>query len=75
MDDLISLAIHIGKLEARIEAMEKQLDGGKPVPVRLDMGEHEPEEEEDEDKYDKRILDGIASIMGYEYPVQREVRE
>ena len=50
MDDLISLAIHIGKLEARIEALEKQLDGGKPVPVRLDMGEHEPEEEEDEDE-------------------------
>ena len=74
MDDLISLAIHIGKLEARIEALEKQLDGGKPVPVRLDMGEHGPEEE-DEDKYDKRIRDGIASIMGYEYPVQREVRE
>ena len=75
MDDLISLAIHIGKLEARIDALEKQLDGGKPVPVRLDMGEHEPEEEEDEGKYDKRIRDGIASIMGYEYPVQREVRE
>ena len=74
MDDLISLAIHIGKLEARIDALEKQLDGEKPVPVRLDMGEHEPEEE-DEDKYDKRIRDGIASIMGYEYPVQREVRE
>ena len=74
MNDLISLAIHIGKLEARIEALEKQLDGGKPVPVRLDMGEHEPEEE-DEGKYDKRIRDGIASIMGYEYPVQREVRE
>ena len=74
MDDLISLAIHIGKLEARIDALEKQLDGGKPVPVRLDMGEHEPEEEE-EDKADKRIRDGIASIMGYEYPVQREVRE
>ena len=74
MDDLISLAIHIGKLEARIEALEKQLDGGNPVPVRLDMGEHEPEEE-DEDKYDKRIRDGIASIMCYEYPVQRYVRE
>ena len=74
MDDLISLAIHIGKLEARIEALEKQLSVGETVPVRLDMGEHEPEEE-DEDKYDKRIRDGIASIMGYEYPVQREVRE
>ena len=74
MDDLISLAIHIGKLEARIEALEKQPSVGETVPVRLDMGEHEPEEE-DEDKYDKRIRDGIASIMGYEYPVQREVRE
>lgn len=74
MNDLISLAIHIGKLEARLEALEKQMNTGEAVPVRLDMGGHEPEEEE-EDKSDKRIRDGIASIMGYEYPVRREVRE
>lgn len=74
MDDLISLAIHIGKLDARLEALEKQMNAGETVPVRLDMGGHEPEEEE-EDKADRRIRDGIASIMGYEYPVRREVHE
>ena len=77
MNEMISLAIYVGRLEARIEALEKRLDGAEDAPkVRLDLGHSEPAEDELSDKdamlaY-KLMQDGIDNIMGYQGPVSRE---
>ena len=62
MDDLISLAIHIGRLEQRISDLEKRIpkvDAVSPPIV---------EEEEEENVTDKLFMEGIDNILGYQWP-------
>ena len=61
MDDLISLAIHIGKLEQRIEALEKNSQKNVVfAPVE--------EEESVEDNTERLFQQGIDNILGYQWP-------
>lgn len=59
MDDLISLAIHIGKLEQRIEALEKNSQKNVVIP---------PMEETVEDNSERLFQQGIDNILGYQWP-------
>ena len=39
MNKLISLALHVGRLEARLEALEKRLEWEPPAPeVHVELG-------------------------------------
>lgn len=77
MNDMIQLAVYVGKLEARLEAMEKQLSARETVPIRLDMGGHDAPDsaEPDDDLASKRLQDGIDSILGYQWPPRKDGRE
>lgn len=70
MFNLIGLAIQVGRLEKRVEELEKQQNSGKSVPVTVNMGEAPAE-----DKAGKLLQDGIDNILGYQWPPRKEARE
>lgn len=56
----IGLAFRVGKLEARIEALEKKQGGN--------AGGEAPEVPEKEREADRMLREGIDNIMGYQWP-------
>lgn len=83
MDSLISLAIHVGKLEARLEALEARMEprvapegktGGKTPGFREQAAvcDGDTERTEDERQAEQRFQEGIDNILGYEWPVRKE---
>lgn len=76
MNEMFSLAVYMGKLEARLEALEKRLEGMDDAPkVQLGMG-HKEEGEDPADKdaqlASRLMQEGIDNIMGYQWPPKRE---
>lgn len=77
MNEMISLAVYMGKLEARLEALEKRLEGLNDAPkVQLGLG-HKEEGEDDLADRDAQLAsrlmqEGIDNIMGYQWPPKRE---
>ena len=80
MDELISLAIYVGKLEARIEALEKKNGGAAPVSLSFskDVSEAEPEEEichrvaVEEPDEGRLMMEGFDNIMAYQWPPKKK---
>lgn len=70
MDTLIALAIHVGKLEARIETLEKLLEKGeKPAFVA-------PETEiTEEQKEEQKLMEGFDNLMSYQWPPKKDGEE
>ena len=66
MNKLISLALHVGRLEARLEALEKRLEWEPPAPGA------DPKAEEDARQAERLLQEGIDNIMGYQWPPRRE---
>lgn len=82
MDSLISIAIHIGKLEARIQALEARMEprvapegktGGKTPGFREEEAvcDGDTERTEEERQAEKRFQEGIDNILGYEWPMRK----
>ncbi len=66
MDGLIELAIAVGRLEARIDALEKRsytVDRTPAPEIKASFGD-----ESHEMTPDKRLQEGIDNIMGYQWP-------
>ena len=77
MNKLISLALHVGRLEARLEALEKRLEWEPPAPeVHVELGHAatraDPKAEEDARQAERLLQEGIDNIMGYQWPPRRE---
>ena len=77
MDCLISLAIHVGKLEARIEFLESALNGKTQEKTPHFKAEEDEiggdtERAEEERQAEQRFQEGIDNILGYEWPVRKE---
>lgn len=75
MDELISLAIYVGKLEARVEALEKQ--NSCAAPVSLSFTKEDPEKgklrEPEEDPDEARLMmEGFNNIMDYSWPPKKK---
>lgn len=72
MNELISLAIYVGRLEARLEALEKRPDVEEAPHVRLGLGHTEPSPDEaadrDAQQAAKLLQEGIDNIMNYQGP-------
>ena len=66
MNKLISLALHVGRLEARLEALEKRLEWGHAATGA------DPKAEEDARQAERLLQEGIDNIMGYQWPPRRE---
>ena len=69
MNKLISLALHVGRLEARLEALEKRLEWEPPAPeVHVELGHAatgaDPKAEEDARQAERLLQEGIDNIMG-----------
>ena len=75
MNKLISLALHVGRLEARLEALEKRLEW-EPPEVHVELGHAatgaDPKAEEDARQAERLLQEGIDNIMGYQWPPRRE---
>lgn len=63
MSELIELAIAVGRLEARIEALEKRAEPAPAPLVQPSFGEDAHEMTQD-----KRLQEGLDNIMGYQWP-------
>lgn len=77
MDSLIALAIHVGKLEARMEALEAALEGKNQEKTPHFKAEEDEiggdaERSEEERQAEQRFQEGIDNILGYEWPVRKE---
>lgn len=74
MDGLIELAIAVGRLEQRVNELEKQLQETKKEavpatePCIATLRGARVEEKSDEMTPDKLIQQGIDNIMGYQWP-------
>lgn len=74
MDGMIELAIAVGRLEQRVNELEKQLQEAKkepvsaPEPCIATMRCVQAEGKADEMTPDKLIQQGIDNIMGYQWP-------
>ena len=73
MNETIALAIYVGRLEARVEALEKKLAERGPVPsVHLDLGRTETagdeKAEQDAQTASRLMQEGIDNIMAYQWP-------
>ena len=74
MDAVIELAIAFGRLEQRVNELEKQLQEARKeaVPVSesciATLRGVQVEEKTDEMTPDKLIQQGIDNIMGYQWP-------
>ena len=70
MDALISLAIYVGKLEARIESLEK---GRKAAPEANEPDDAPVLEEKSEEREEeKKIMEGMENIFAYEWPPKKK---
>ena len=70
MNKLISLALHVGRLE-------KRLEWEPPAPeVHVELGHAatgaDPKAEEDARQAERLLQEGIDNIMGYQWPPRRE---
>lgn len=77
MNEMISLAVYLGKLEARIETLEKRLEGLRDAPrLQLDLRQKADAEDDLADRdaqlASRMMQEGIDSIMGYQWPPKRE---
>ena len=74
MDAVIELAIAFGRLEQRVNELEKQLEEAKKEavpasePCIATLRGVQVEEKTDEMTPDKLIQRGIDNIMGYQWP-------
>ena len=70
MDGMIELAIAVGRLEQRVNELERQLQEAvsAPEPCIATMHGVQVEEKTDEMTPDKLIQQGIDNIMGYQWP-------
>ena len=81
MNELISLAVYVGRLEARLESLEKRLeDRDAPSKVQLGLGHTVPsaadEGADEAAQLASRLMqEGIDSIMSYQWPPKREGEE
>ena len=71
MDSMIALAIHVGKLESRIEELERKLleKSVQPTPVA-----HEVELTE-EQKEEQKLMEGFDNLMSYQWPPKKDGEE
>lgn len=77
MNEMISLAVYLGKLEARIETLEKRLEGLRDAPrLQLDLRQKADAEDDLADRdaqlASRLMQEGIDNIMGYQWPTKRE---
>ncbi len=73
MNETIALAIYVGRLEARVETLEKKLAERGPAPsVHLDLGRAETagdeKAEQDAQTASRLMQEGIDNIMAYQWP-------
>lgn len=72
MDGIVELAVLVGRLQSRIEALEKRLsDAGQPVYQTAENQEASPDSGE-ELSADKLFQQGINNIVGFQWPPRRE---
>ena len=72
MNKLISLALHVGRLEARLEALEKRQEREVHVELGHAATGADPKAEEDARQAERLLQEGIDNIMGYQWPPRRE---
>ena len=70
MNELISLAVYVGRLEARVEALEKRRETAPPVHMHIGRAEEPQDETADRDAQTaaRLLQEGIDSIMNYQGP-------
>lgn len=72
MDGIMELAVELGKLTHRIEALEKRVLNTEAICCGMKpIGWDDMPEEEEKPTPDRLLQDGIDAIMSYQSPLEK----